>query len=180
MSWMRGSVGDWGAGPLADVVSGVDELVRRGEADPARLFVGGGSYGGYLTSWAVTHTPRFRAAFVVAGVSSLASEYALTDEPSFLLGYFGAAPYDAPDLYRAQSPVTHAAAAKTPTLILHGERDPRVPVSQARELYAALRHHGVKTRLVLYPREGHAIREPAHQLDLMGRVLDWLREHDRR
>jgi dipeptidyl aminopeptidase/acylaminoacyl peptidase len=178
MAWMSANVRDWGAGPLRDVLSGVDELVRRGAADPRRLFVGGGSYGGYLTAWAVTHTDRFRAAYVASGVSSLASEYALTDEPSFLAGYFSATPYDDPEVYSRHSPAAQASAARTPTLIVHGEGDLRVPVSQAYELHSALRHYGVPCRLVVYPREGHGIREPAHQLDFMRRVLAWLREHD--
>jgi dipeptidyl aminopeptidase/acylaminoacyl peptidase len=154
--------------------------VRQGEADQGRLFLGGGSYGGYLTAWAVTHTDRFRAAYVASGVSNLASEYALTDEPSFLLGYFTATPYDDPDVYRLHSPVGRASAARTPTLIVHGENDLRVPVSQAHELHSALRHYRVPCRLVVYPREGHGIREPAHQLDFMRRVLEWLREHGSR
>jgi dipeptidyl aminopeptidase/acylaminoacyl peptidase len=132
------------------------------------------------SAWAVTHSDRFRAAYVLAGVSNLASEYALTDEPSFLVGYLGATPYDDPAVYARFSPAAQAASARTPTLIVHGERDLRVPVSQAHELYAALRHYGVASRLVVYPREGHSIREPAHQLDVMRRVLEWFRSHDAR
>jgi dipeptidyl aminopeptidase/acylaminoacyl peptidase len=180
MAFMTANVRDWGPGPLSDVLSGVDHLIQKGEADPRRLFVGGGSYGGYLTAWTVTHSDRFRAAFVLSGVSSLASEYALTDEPSFLTGYFAATPYDDAEVYTRLSPAAQAAAARTPTLIAHGERDLRVPVTQAHELYAALRHHGAPSRLVLYPREGHSIREPAHQIDLMKRVLEWFRDHDAR
>ena len=178
MAWMSANVRDWGKGPLDDVLSGVDHLVRQGEADPRRLFVGGGSYGGYLTAWAVTHTDRFRAAYVASGVSSLASEYALTDEPSFLVGYFLATPYDDPEVYTRHAPAAQASGARTPTLIVHGEKDLRVPVSQAHELHAALRHRGVSCRLVIYPREGHGVREPAHQLDYMRRVLEWFRQHD--
>jgi dipeptidyl aminopeptidase/acylaminoacyl peptidase len=177
MAWLTANRRDWGDGPLSDVLSGVDHLVSRGWADPDRLFVGGGSYGGYLAAWTVTHDDRFRAAWVSAGLSDLASAYALTDEPSFFVGYLEATPYDDPEIYRALSPLTHAARAKTPTLLLHGEEDPRVPVSNAFELYAALRHHGVPARLVTYPREGHSLREYEHQLDAMERVLSWLAEH---
>src|SRR5262249_36024527 len=94
MKWLTANVGNWGGGPMSDVMSGLDHLVSKGVADPDRLFVGGGSYGGYLTSWIVTHTDRLRAAYVIAGVSDLVTEYAMTDEPSFLIGYFGKAPYD--------------------------------------------------------------------------------------
>jgi dipeptidyl aminopeptidase/acylaminoacyl peptidase len=178
MAWLRANVRDWGDGPLADVLAGVDDLVARGLADPKRLFVGGGSYGGYLTYWAITHDARFRAAALRAGVSELTSELALTDEPTFLIGYFGRSPFDDPEIYRRQSPLTHAARAKTPVLIIQGERDPRVPPPQSFLIYRALRHAGVEARLVLYPREGHAISEYHHQLDHMNRILDWYRRWD--
>ena len=178
MSWMRANVRDWGDGPLADVLSGVDHLVARGLADPRRLFVGGGSYGGYLTYWAITHDARFRAAALRAGVSELTSELALTDEPTFLIGYFGRSPFDDPEIYRRQSPLTHAAQAKTPVLIVQGERDLRVPPPQSFLIYRALLHAGVEAQLVLYPREGHAISEYHHQLDHMKRILDWYHRWD--
>ena len=180
MAWMRASVRDWGDGPLADVLSGVDHLVARGLADPHSVYVGGGSYGGYLTYWAVTHDTRFRAAALRAGVSELTSELALTDEPTFLLGYFGRSAFDDPEIYRQQSPLTHAARAKTPVLIVQGERDPRVPPSQSFLMYRALLHAGVEAQLVLYPREGHAISEYEHQLDHMKRVLDWYQRWNHR
>jgi dipeptidyl aminopeptidase/acylaminoacyl peptidase len=173
MDWLRGSVRDWGSGPLGDALGGVDLLVARGLADPGRLFVGGGSYGGYLTLWAITHDHRFRAAYLRAGVSDLASQWALTDEPTFVETYFGGTPFEAPEVYREQSPLTHAAHAKTPTLIVQGERDLRVPPAQSHEIYRALQAHGVPAELVLYPREGHGISEYRHQLDHMRRILDW-------
>jgi dipeptidyl aminopeptidase/acylaminoacyl peptidase len=180
MAWMRANVRDWGDGPLQDVLAGVDHLVAKGLADPRRLFVGGGSYGGYLTYWAITHDARFRAAVVRAGVSELGSQFALTDEPTFMLGYFGRSPYDDRDVYHQQSPITHAAKARTPVLIVQGERDLRVPPPQSMLIYRALRHAGVEAQLVLYPREGHAIAEHDHQLDHMRRVLDWYRRWDER
>jgi dipeptidyl aminopeptidase/acylaminoacyl peptidase len=180
MAWLRGSVRDWGDGPLSDVLTGVDHLVARGLADPSRVYVGGGSYGGYLTYWAITHDTRFRAAALRAGVSELTSEYALTDEPTFLIGYFGKSPFDDPEIYRQQSPLTHAARAKTPVLIVQGERDLRVPPSQSMLMFRALEHAGLDTKLVVYPREGHSIQEYEHQLDHMRRVLDWYRHWDER
>jgi dipeptidyl aminopeptidase/acylaminoacyl peptidase len=171
MDLMMANVRDWGDGPLSDVLSGVDHLVAQGLADPDRLLVGGGSYGGYLTLWAITHSSRFKAAFVRAGVADLATEYTTTDEPTFELGYFRATPWDDPDFYRRSSPVTHASGCKTPLLIIHGERDLRVPVAQGLQMHAVLRHHGARVEMVTYPREGHSIREPAHQLDVMRRML---------
>ncbi|MFB0565724.1 MAG: prolyl oligopeptidase family serine peptidase [Candidatus Aminicenantaceae bacterium] len=175
MAWMMANVQNWGEGPMSDVMSGVDHLIEKGWVDKDRLFVGGGSYGGYLTSWIITHTDRFKAAFVRAGVSDIITEYALTDEPSFLIGYFKSSPYENPEIYRKNSPLTYASQVKTPVLIVHGEKDLRVPVSQAYQFYSALKHFGAKATLVIYPREYHGTREYVHQIDLMNRVLNWFK-----
>jgi dipeptidyl aminopeptidase/acylaminoacyl peptidase len=177
MEWMMANVENWGEGPMSDVMSGVDYLINKGWADKDRLFVGGASYGGYLTSWVITQTARFKAAYVAAGVVDLVGEYALTDEPSFLIGYFNSAPYDNPEIYRRNSSLSYASQVKTPVLIVHGERDLRVPVSQAFQFYSALKHFGAEAKLVIYPREYHGIREYIHQLDLMNRVLEWFKKH---
>jgi dipeptidyl aminopeptidase/acylaminoacyl peptidase len=177
MKWMMANVENWGGGPMGDVMSGVDYLINQGWVDKDRLFVGGGSYGGYLTSWLITQTTRFKAAYVAAGVTDLVTEYALTDEPSFLIGYFNSTPYDNEEIYRKNSPLSYASQVKIPVLIIHGERDLRVPISQAYEFYSALKHYGAKAKLVIYPREYHGIREYVHQLDLMNRVLEWFKEH---
>jgi len=107
----------------------------------------------------------------------LLTEYALTDEPSFLLGYFNSSPYDNPEIYRKNSPLTYASRVKTPVLIVHGERDLRVPVSQAFEFYSALKHCGAEVTLVVYPREYHSLREYSHQLDLFKRILKWFNKY---
>ncbi|MCP4896114.1 MAG: S9 family peptidase, partial [bacterium] len=139
MDWMMANVRDWGNGPLGDVMAGVDHLIKSGLVDGERLFLGGGSFGGYLSFWALTQTDRFKAAFVRAGISDVATEHALTDEPSYLIGYYGATPYDEPDLYREASPLTWVDRVKTPLLIIHGERDARVPLEQGLRFYDALR-----------------------------------------
>ncbi|MCP2605023.1 S9 family peptidase, partial [Candidatus Aminicenantes bacterium AH-873-B07] len=177
MKWMMKNVRDWGEGPMSDIISGVDYLIKKNWVDESKLFIGGGSYGGYLTSWIITHTHRFRAAYVAAGVIDLITEYALTDEPSFLIGYFNSTPYDDPEIYRKNSPITYASNVKTPVLIVHGEKDLRVPVSQAYQFYSALKHFKAKAKLVIYPREYHGIREYTHQLDCMNRVLKWFEKH---
>jgi dipeptidyl aminopeptidase/acylaminoacyl peptidase len=177
MKWLMANVENWGEGPMGDVMSGVDFLIDKGWVDKDRLLVGGASYGGYLTSWVITQTTRFKAAYVSAGVVDLMTEYALTDEPSFLIGYFNSAPYDNPQIYRKNSSLSYASQVKTPVLIMHGERDLRVPVSQAYEFYSALKHYGADVKLVIYPREYHGIREYIHQLDLMNRTLEWFKEH---
>jgi len=178
MEWMMANVRNWGEGPMSDVMSGVDHLIEKGWVDKERLFVGGGSYGGYLTSWIISHTDRFKAAFVSAGVSDLITEFALTDEPTFLIGYFQKSPYEDPEIYQQNSPLSYASQVKTPVLIVHGERDLRVPVSQAYQFYSALKHYGAKAAFVIYPREYHGVREYTHQVDLMNRVLRWLKKWD--
>ncbi|MBN1272417.1 MAG: S9 family peptidase [Candidatus Aminicenantes bacterium] len=177
MAWMTANVENWGRGPMTDVMSGVDALIDKGWADPERMCVGGGSYGGYLTSWVVTQTDRFKAAYVSAGVANIVTEYALTDEPSFLIGYFNQPPYENRDVYVRNSPVTYASNVKTPVLIVHGENDERVPLSQAYEFYMALKHYGAPVRMIVYPREYHGVREYAHQLDVWNRVMDWFETH---
>ena len=163
----------WGIGDFPDILSGVDTLIESGLADPARLGIGGWSYGGFMTAWTVGHSDRFKAAIVGAGVTNTVS-FQAADIPSWLPGKeLLAQPWDEPDIYARSSPITYAGQMTTPTLILHGEADARVPVGQGRELYAALRARGVPTEMVIYPREEHPILERHHQRDLLERVLGW-------
>jgi dipeptidyl aminopeptidase/acylaminoacyl peptidase len=172
-AWLAANVRDWGPGPMADVMTGVDALVERGLADPERLYLGGGSYGGYLAYWIVGHTDRFRAAYLRAGISDPLSAFPLTDEPSFFTGYMGASAFQDPDIYRRLAPLASVSAVRTPLLIVHGAEDARVPLAQSVLFHAGLRERGIATRLVVYPREGHSILEHDHQLDHMRRVLEW-------
>jgi len=178
MDWMMANVRNWGRGPMSDVMTGVDHLIEKGWVDKDRLFLQGGSYGGYLTFWIITQTQRFKAAFARAGIANLATEYALTDEPTFSLGYFQKSPYEDPEIYKQDSPLTFASQVKTPLLIVHGERDLRVPISQAYEFYSALKHYGSPVEMVVYPREPHGIGEYVHQLDLLNRLLTWFKQYD--
>ncbi len=170
---VRGAIGgaEW-----HDVLAAVDAAVERGIADPDRLGIGGWSQGGYLTAWAATQTDRFRAGVVGAGVTDWAMLALTNDVPRFesaLAG--GGEPTDeaARRQCDAHSPIAHVAAITTPLLIVHGERDERVPVTQATALHRALRHRDVPVELVTYPREGHGVRERAHQIDILCRVRDW-------
>ncbi|UNK42621.1 S9 family peptidase [Luteimonas sp. S4-F44] len=165
--------GDWGDGPLQDVLDGLDLLERDGIADPARVAIGGWSYGGYLSAWAVARSDRFRTAIVGAGVLDLASAALTNDVPDYLPGYFGD-PLHERARYDAQSPVHHARAVRVPVLILHGEADARVPLSQAQMFHRALRFNGTPVELVTYPRGPHWFHEKAHEIDLQQRVVDWL------
>lgn len=177
MDWMSSNVRNWGSGPMSDVMSGVTYLISKGWADKNRLYLGGQSYGGYLTAWIITQTDRFNAAYICAGITDLATEFQLTDEPSFLLGYFNAAPFEDPKIYQSNSPLTYAAQVQTPVLITHGEKDQRVPVSQSYQFFSALKFYGAEAKLVIYPREAHGLREYAHQLDAVNRLLEWFHKY---
>jgi dipeptidyl aminopeptidase/acylaminoacyl peptidase len=168
---------DWGGGDYQDLMAGVDHVIAMGVADPDRLGVMGWSYGGYLTSWAISHTRRFKAASVLAGVTDLVSFSGTSDIHSFLPSYFGGEPWDRAELYREHSPISHAKGVNTPTLIQHGEEDERVPITQGYELYNALKRQGCRVKMVVYPRSHHAIQEPKLILDAMQRNLDWFDEH---
>lgn len=164
---------DWGGGDYQDIMSGIDALVTRGIADSTRLGIMGWSYGGYMTSWVITQTKRFRAASVGAGVTNLMSFTGTADIPGFIPDYFGGEYWDAFDAWRGRSAMFNIKGVATPTLIQHGEEDRRVPVSQGYELYNALRRQNVPTQLVIYPRMGHGLTEPKFQLDAAERNLAW-------
>ncbi|MBI2806977.1 MAG: S9 family peptidase [Planctomycetes bacterium] len=165
--------GDWGGGDYQDLMAGVDHVIKMGVADEKRLGVMGWSYGGYMTSWIITKTNRFKAASVGAGVTNLMSFSGTADIPSFLPDYFGGEFWDRPDVYRKHSAMFNIKGVRTPTLIQHGERDERVPLSQGLELYNALKRQGCPTRMVIYPRTPHGIQEPRLLIDCMERNLDW-------
>jgi dipeptidyl aminopeptidase/acylaminoacyl peptidase len=164
---------DWGGGDYRDLMAGVDHVVSLGIADPERLGVMGWSYGGFMTSWTITQTRRFKAASVGAGVTNLMSFNGTADIPSFVPDYFGAESWENLELYRAHSAMFQVKGVTTPTLILHGEQDVRVPISQGYELYNALRRQNVPVKMVTYPRQGHGPQEPKFVLDIGQRLLDW-------
>ncbi len=172
------NVEDWGGKDFHnDDMSGVDHVVEMGVADPDRLVVMGGSYGGFSTFWAVTQTDRFKAAIGHAGISDWYSFHGQSDIPGLMEYGFGGYPWDAAETYRKYSPMTYVDQVKTPIMITHGERDMRVPIAQAEQYYTALKKRGVDVQFVRYPREGHGIREPNHVIDLVGRQLEWFDRH---
>jgi dipeptidyl aminopeptidase/acylaminoacyl peptidase len=178
-AFTRANVADWGAGPFADVMAGVDAMIERGLADPARLFLYGWSYGGYLANWAITHTDRFRAAASGAGVADLRLQYVTSDARRWRFDYFTGSPFTGnQELYARESPITYVAAARVPTLFLHGAEDARVPPAQGWMMYRGLRDAGVEAEMVVYPREGHGFEEPRHVLDRLRRIADWFARHD--
>lgn len=174
--FLRGIVGCYGEPDWQDLMTGVDKVIELGIADPDRLVVGGWSGGGYLTNRTITHTDRFKAAVSGAGISNWVSFQGTTDCRSHFDRYFGAIDDDPETAWRL-SPIRDIKAATTPTLILYGGADDRVPPTQGYELYEGLKARGVEAQLVLFPREGHVIAEREHQLDLLRRVIDWYESH---
>lgn len=171
--------GDWGGGDYQDLMTGVDHVIKLGLADPERMGVMGWSYGGFMTSWIITQTKRFRAASVGAGVTNLMSFTGTADIPGFLPDYFAGEFWDKPEVYAKHSAMFQIKGVTTPTLIQHGEKDERVPLSQGQELYNALKRQGCKTRMIVYPRTPHGIEEPKLLLDCMKRNLEWFDLHIR-
>ena len=169
---------DWGAGPTADVLAGVDALVGEGLADPDRLGVTGGSYGGYLTAWIVGNDQRFKAALAARGVSDMAM-LMLTGDISGVDSArleFGATPWDDPELYRAMSPITYAENIRTPLLIQHSEQDIRTTVGQAEMLFTTLRSLRRPVRFMRVPEEDHELTRsgsPFRRVENLVQVRGW-------
>ena len=169
----QGNIKDFGYGDFRDIMAGVDEVVKTLPVDNQRIGITGWSYGGYMTMWAVTQTNRFAAAVSGAGLSNWLSYYGENDIDGWMIPYFGASVYDDPAIYARSAPITFIKNVKTPTLVLVGERDGEVPEPQSREFWHALKTFGVPTEFVVYTGEGHAISQPAHQRDIMERMVGW-------
>lgn len=169
--------GDLGGKDFEDIMAGVDALIERGIADPKRMGFGGWSYGGFLTAWCITQTNRFRAAVAGAAITNWKSFHGTSYLNRWDELHYNANPYERGGVYDKFSPMNFIENATTPTLILHGEKDGDVPVSQGHELFRALRERGVETELVIYPREPHGPGETAHVQDLITRVCDWFARH---
>ncbi|MEI6739476.1 MAG: S9 family peptidase [Gemmatimonadaceae bacterium] len=182
--WMRGNIPDWGGGDYRDIMTGVDDLIRKGIADSTRMAFEGWSYGGYMTSWVVSQTGRFKAAMMGAGLPSLLSMAGTTDIPGYIDTFFNGQPqYDGsivnPQIKHLleRSAISYSDKVTTPLLILHGGSDERVPIGQPMEFYRALKNRGKTTELVFYPREGHGFTEWYHQLDRMQREYEWIAKY---
>jgi dipeptidyl aminopeptidase/acylaminoacyl peptidase len=167
------NVKDFGGGDLRDILAGLDEVLRTRPVDPKRVGLFGWSYGGYMAMWAVTQTNRFAAAAAGAGIVNWQSYYGQNRIDGWMLPYFGASVYDDPAIYAKSSPLTFIKNVKTPTLVLHGERDAEVPAPQGYEFWHALKTLGVPTQLVIYPDEGHGLDREESKKDRAFRVLAW-------
>ena len=172
--------GDQNGGEAKDCVYAVQAALRRYDfLDPTRLGIEGGSYGGQLTNWIVTQTDIFKAAIPRAGISNLISFNYMAYYHDYLAVEYGAFPHqdDLMDRLWEASPLKHVARVRTPVMFLHGENDNDVPIAEAEQFYIALKDVGAETIMVRYPREGHGIREAAHQVDVVERSIDWYTTH---
>jgi dipeptidyl aminopeptidase/acylaminoacyl peptidase len=172
-AFTRANVKDFGGGDLRDILSGLDAVGQTIPVDPKRVGIFGWSYGGYMTMWAVTQTGRFKAAVAGAGLSDWLSYYGTNEIDTWMIPYFGASVYDDPAVYAKSSPINFIKQVKAPTLMVAGDRDAEVPVTQSYEFWRALRDRGVPTQLVIYPGEGHLFSKPADQLDVARRIAGW-------
>ena len=173
----RANLKDWGFGDYQDLMTGVDKVIEMGVADPERLGVMGWSYGGFMTSWIVTQTQRFKAASAGAPVTNLMSFNGTADIPAFIPDYFGGQFWEIMDLYQKHSPMFNVKGVSTPTMIQHGDADVRVPISQGYEFYNALKVKGVPTRMLVLPRQPHGPNEPKMQLAAMKANLEWFEKY---
>jgi dipeptidyl aminopeptidase/acylaminoacyl peptidase len=174
-----GTLLNWGGGDYGDLMAGLDAAIaRNGWIDTTRLYVAGHSYGGFMTNWIVTRTPRFRAAMAGASVSDLVSFYGTSVYPDLVETEFGGVPVDDWGLLWQWSPLAHVRNVRTPVLFLNGEADNDVPATQAQEMFMALRKMGVEAEMVRYPGEGHSINfRPRHHLDYVRRLVAWFDAH---
>jgi dipeptidyl aminopeptidase/acylaminoacyl peptidase len=169
--------GDMGGADTQDYLSGIDHLVRAAVADPSRLGVTGGSYGGYMSAWLITQDSRFAAAVPVAPVTNQVTEHLVSNIPHFVR-IFLADRYDVADgKYFSRSPIMYASRVRTPTLNICGALDRCTPPEEALQFHNALREHDVKSVLVTYPLEGHGVRSWPASIDYAARVVAWFEEH---
>jgi dipeptidyl aminopeptidase/acylaminoacyl peptidase len=168
------NVRNLGVGDAWDIESGLDHFVKLGFVDPARVGTMGWSQGGYISAFLTTHSSeRFRAASVGAGISDWMTYYVNTDIHPFTRQYLKATPWDDPEIYGKTSPITYIKNARTPTLIQHGEKDKRVPIPNAFELYQGLRDRNVPVRLAIYKGFGHGIDKPKSNRAVMTHNEEW-------
>ncbi|MEK6755330.1 MAG: S9 family peptidase, partial [Bacteroidota bacterium] len=170
--------GDWGGKVYEDLMKGVDYVLKAYPfIDGSRMAAAGASYGGYMINWMAGHTDRFRCLVSHDGVSHPMSMYGTTEELWFPEWEFGGTPYKNPELYQKWSPLAYASQFKTPMLVVHGQQDFRVDVSEGFQVFTALQRLGVKSKMLYFPDEGHFVTKPANAELWYGTVLDWVDEH---
>lgn len=170
--------GDWGGKAYEDLMKGVDHVLKAFPfIDGNRMAAAGASYGGYMINWIAGHTDRFKCLVSHDGVSNPASMYGTTEELWFVEWEYRGMPYKNPELYQKWSPLAHAANFKTPTLVIHGQQDFRVDVSEGFQMFTALQRQGVKSKMLYFPDEGHWVMKPGNAELWYKTVLDWIDEN---
>ena len=169
--------GDMGGAETTDHLSGLDYLVQRGLADPARIGVTGGSHGGFMTSWLITQDSRFAAAVSVAPVTNQVSAHLISNIPNFVTLFLEDTYTNLGGKYYSRSPVMHADRVRTPTLSVCGALDRCTPPEEAIQFHNALVERGTESVLVIYPEEGHGIRRLPASIDYAARFVAWFVEH---
>jgi dipeptidyl aminopeptidase/acylaminoacyl peptidase len=172
-AFTRANIRDFGGGDLRDILTGIDAVEKVAPIDDNRLGLTGGSYGGFMSMWANTQTNRFKAIVAGAGLSNWISYYGTNGIDEWMIPFFGESVYDDSAPYWAVSAIRTIKQARTPTFIYAGERDIEVPPTQSVEYWHALRAMNVPTSLVIYPDEGHHLRQPEHVLDVRRRTVEW-------
>lgn len=171
--------GDWGNYDYADLMAAVDTALSRGTLDPERLGVAGGSYGGYMTNWIVTQTHRFKAAVSMRGISNLYSFFGTSDGGYLHAEEYGGPPWELPKSYLRRSPISFVDKVKTPLLLIHSDRDFRVPIEQGEQFYTALKFLQRKVRMVRFLTETHELSregEPWHRVIRLDHILQWFQD----
>ena len=167
----------WGNLDYADVMACVDRALElHGELDVDRLGVAGGSYGGYMTNWIIGHTDRFSAAVTMRCVSNLYSFWGTSDIGFLWDERYGGHPWEVPENYRQQSPITYLGDVTTPTLVIHSEEDHRCPMEQGEQVFATLKKQGVETEFLRYPGESHGLSRggrPWHRIHRLEQIIQW-------
>jgi dipeptidyl aminopeptidase/acylaminoacyl peptidase len=178
LAFSQANKNTWGKGDYEDCMTGVDAMIAAGIADPDRLGAFGWSYGGYMTFWILTQTDRFKAVSPGAGLTNIYSMYSQNDIQRYLRWFYSdKAPWDAQELYWDRSPMKYVKNVKTPTMIMHGQVDTRVPIAQAQEFYMALKEMKVPVEFVVYPRENHGFTEPRHNMDRVRRYVKFFAKY---
>jgi dienelactone hydrolase len=167
------NVRDLGHGDLRDILAGIDAVEKVAPIDDNRLGIMGGSYGGFMTMWAVTQTNRFKAGVAAAGLSDWLSYYGENGIDEWMIPYFGKTVYEDPEVYARSSPINFIKNVKTPVFEYVGAQDIECPAPQTQEFWHALHDLGVPTSYAIYPGEGHGLRDPAHIADAQARTLAW-------
>jgi dipeptidyl aminopeptidase/acylaminoacyl peptidase len=174
-SFANGTIKAWGGGDYQDLMLGMDAALEKYSfLDEERMIVTGGSYGGFMTNWIVTQTDRYKGAISIASVSNLISFYGTSLYQLLIETEFEGMPWDDYDLLWEYSPMKYIANTKTPTLLIHGENDMDVPITQAEEFYIGLKKVGVPARLIRYPNEGHGIYQPVHKEHYYSEIFGWI------